>query len=123
MTLLHSLLALYRRRHGFALPVASLFFLANSVVLVASCAVNAGHDPSRLPLSTATDPQERAEHARGRDLYARHCAKCHQLYDPGEFHRGQWPRFVKRYGPRAGLDAKQRAEVLAYLTAVAPIDP
>ena len=123
MTPLHSLLALYRRRHGVALPVASLVFLAFSVVSLASCAVNSGHDASRLPVSTATDPQERAEQARGRDLYARHCAKCHQLYDPGEFHRNEWPRFVKRYGPRAGLDAKQRAEVLGYLSAVAPVSP
>ena len=56
------------------------------------------------------DPQARA-------LYLNHCSRCHAPFDPRAIPAGQWPMYVAKYGPRAGLFGADRARVLAWLQA------
>lgn len=55
------------------------------------------------------------EYEEGRSLYNRKCGTCHELYAPREFAPHEWPRYVKRYGPRSGLRPADREKVTAYL--------
>ena len=73
-----------------------------------------------LPLPAAPDAATAQRYELGRSLYARKCGRCHELFHPAEYAAGAWPGYVKRYGPRAGLDSVQREQVLAYLQACAP---
>jgi mono/diheme cytochrome c family protein len=50
-------------------------------------------------------------------LYASRCAQCHEPFAPGTFTAGEWPIYVDRYGPRAGLFGSERARVLRWLQA------
>ena len=50
-------------------------------------------------------------------LYAQHCARCHDLIAPATIRAVEWPRYVRRYGPRAGLYGADRARVLRWLQA------
>jgi hypothetical protein len=50
-------------------------------------------------------------------LYAVRCAQCHEAYPPEAFSAGEWPLYVDRYGPRAGLYGADRASVLRWLQA------
>ena len=52
-----------------------------------------------------------------RTLYLNHCGTCHEPFDPRSMAAGDWPRFVRKYGPRAGLFGTNRARVLAWLQA------
>jgi|GEM_PF-3152853 len=61
-------------------------------------------------LPTEADPAAGA-------LYASRCAQCHEPVHPATYSAAQWPAYVDRYGPRAGLFGPQRARVLAWLQA------
>jgi len=50
-------------------------------------------------------------------LYASRCAQCHELVHPASFSAAEWPTYVDRYGPRAGLFGSERARVLHWLQA------
>lgn len=50
-------------------------------------------------------------------LYYSRCAQCHAPFAPATFTAGQWPMYVERYGPRAGLFGVDRARVLRWLQA------
>ena len=52
-------------------------------------------------------------------IYRRRCGQCHEPFDPGYAGAAEWPMFVARYGPRAGLFGAERARVLAWLQASA----
>ncbi len=65
--------------------------------------------------ATATRPAFADEGAR--TLYMSHCGACHEPFDPGSMGAGDWPRFVRKYGPRAGLFGANRARVLTWLQA------
>ena len=52
-----------------------------------------------------------------RDLYRNHCARCHEPIPPASMAAADWPRFVRHYGPRAGLFGADRARVLRWLQA------
>jgi len=56
------------------------------------------------------DPQARA-------LYMNHCGRCHAPFDPRAVAASQWPMYVKKYAPRAGLFGADRDRVLAWLQA------
>ena len=48
-------------------------------------------------------------------LYRARCALCHPPWAPTDFSPAEWPRYVRRYGPRSGLTQAERDAVLAYL--------
>ncbi len=48
-------------------------------------------------------------------VYRARCALCHPAWAPTHLSPAEWPRFVRRYGPRAGLRPDERDAVLAYL--------
>ena len=50
-------------------------------------------------------------------LYYTRCAQCHEAFPPQSFSAGEWPLYVDRYGPRAGLYGAERARVLRWLQA------
>lgn len=50
-------------------------------------------------------------------IYYVRCAQCHEAYPPEAFSAGEWPLYVDRYGPRAGLYGAERASVLRWLQA------
>lgn len=58
-----------------------------------------------------------AHDAAARSLYLNHCTRCHEPIPPGAFAAGDWPRYVRRYGPRAGLFGADRTRVLRWLQA------
>jgi mono/diheme cytochrome c family protein len=103
-----------RAKAGLALPGLALLLVASC--LLAACASMAERE-ARLPLPTAPDSATDARYRQGRSLYVRKCALCHDLFEPTEFSAHEWPAYVKRYGPRAGLSAVQRTDVTAYLQA------
>ena len=58
-----------------------------------------------------------ADDPRASALYHTRCAQCHEAYPPEAFAPGEWPLYVDRYGPRAGLYGAERASVLHWLQA------
>lgn len=48
-------------------------------------------------------------------VYRARCALCHPAHLPTEYAPSEWPRYVGKYGPRAGLTRAERDAVLAYL--------
>ena len=48
-------------------------------------------------------------------VYRSRCALCHPPWDPKDFSPAEWPRYLKKYAPRAGLTRAERDAVLAYL--------
>jgi cytochrome c5 len=60
---------------------------------------------------------EGAVDAGAAGVYYTRCAQCHEAYPPGAFSAGEWPLYVDRYGPRAGLYGGERARVLRWLQA------
>ncbi|MDJ0520851.1 MAG: hypothetical protein QNJ90_02120 [Planctomycetota bacterium] len=70
-------------------------------------------EPGIAPASrdaVATDPRARA-------LYMDHCTRCHEPIAPASIPAADWPRYVRRYGPRSGLFGADRAQVLRWLQA------
>ena len=51
----------------------------------------------------------------GEAVYRARCALCHPPWAPTDFAPGEWPRYVRKYGARAGLTPAERDAVLAYL--------
>ncbi len=50
-------------------------------------------------------------------IYASRCAQCHEPIHPATYSAAEWPAYVDRYGPRAGLFGSERARVLSWLQA------
>lgn len=48
-------------------------------------------------------------------VYRARCALCHPPWAPTDFSPAEWPRYVRKYAPRAGLTPGERDAVLAYL--------
>jgi hypothetical protein len=48
-------------------------------------------------------------------VYRARCALCHPPWAPTDFSPDEWPRYVRKYAPRAGLTQGERDAVLAYL--------
>lgn len=48
-------------------------------------------------------------------VYRARCALCHPPWHPTDFTPAEWPRYVRKYAPRAGLTPDERDAVLAYL--------
>lgn len=105
---------------GISLPHRPHLRLVMAALLLAAscfaCAACSTTSTSRAKESGSSSnlvlPPELEE---GRALYERRCATCHELFTPQEYAPAAWPRYVKRYGPRSGLNAAQREKVSAYL--------
>jgi hypothetical protein len=48
-------------------------------------------------------------------VYRARCAMCHPPWSPTDFTPDEWPKYVGKYGPRAGLTRAEHDAVLAYL--------
>jgi hypothetical protein len=48
-------------------------------------------------------------------IYRTRCALCHPAWTPSDFSPDEWPFWVDKYAPRAGLTPDERDAVLAYL--------
>ena len=48
-------------------------------------------------------------------VYRARCSLCHPPWHPTDFSPAEWPRYVRKYAPRAGLTPAERDAVLAYL--------
>lgn len=58
-----------------------------------------------------------AGNARGAELWATQCNRCHNMRDPVEFRDDQWRVIVAHMRVRAGLTGSQSADILAFLQA------
>lgn len=81
-------------------------------------------EPETAPTGALATTGGAAAPARGAEadpaagtIYARRCAQCHEPFAPDTFTASEWPMYVDRYGPRAGLFGSERARVLAWLQA------
>lgn len=48
-------------------------------------------------------------------VYRARCALCHPPWSPTDFSPSEWPVYVKKYAPRAGLSPAERVAVTDYL--------
>lgn len=48
-------------------------------------------------------------------VYRARCSICHVPWSPTDFSPSEWPRYVRKYAPRAGLTPGEREAILAYL--------
>jgi mono/diheme cytochrome c family protein len=71
--------------------------------------------PALAPSPQATVAAPRPADAATQALYAQKCGACHAPFSPAYASASEWPTFVRRYGPRAGLFGADRARVLAWL--------
>ena len=75
-----------------------------AAALLAACA--------SVPESGPAGP---AEPVDAETVYRARCSICHVPWSPTDFSPSEWPRYVRKYAPRAGLTPGEREAVLAYL--------
>jgi cytochrome c5 len=93
------------------MPRALVLLAASSLVALAAC----GSGP-KLTVATAPEPTDPAL-ARGHDVFAAKCNRCHGYPDPSAVSEAEWPEVVQEMGEKAGLADDDRKAVLAYLVA------
>ena len=50
----------------------------------------------------------------GRALYLTKCAKCHKLYEPGNYSDGAWRGWLTKMGKKSKLSAEQQKLLSSY---------
>ncbi len=90
-------------------------------------ALERSHDPGAGLLVASSDASARSGPARAiggaasddgaRVLYLSKCGQCHAPWPTTHASAAQWPGFVAKYGPRAGLFGADRDRVLRWLQA------
>ena len=108
----------------------SLLALAGLILSLAACAWAVPADPglnaqmrsrSAPPAGPAASGASRAALPAEDDgagaIYRERCSKCHEPFPPTHASAGEWPVFVRKYGPRAGLFGEERERVLRWLQA------
>jgi cytochrome c5 len=83
-------------RRGVLAPLLGALFLA--------CA-HAEPEPTNLSASAK----------EGHRLYLAKCQMCHELVEPTEFTRAQWPQKFPVFAKRAKLSPGEYQDILAYL--------
>jgi hypothetical protein len=78
--------------------------------------------PAAASANTANAPMQADGYTDAGDpgasaLYYDHCSRCHAPFAPTYVTAGEWPRYVRRYAPRAGLYGADRQRVLTWLQA------
>ena len=81
--------------------------LAILAALVLGCAIS---QEWRREYEAAADPV-----VKGRILYENSCNRCHALYMPKSYTKGDWRFYVRKYSPRARLTEDESTLVLDYL--------
>ena len=69
-----------------------------------------GLAPVRALGGDATDDGTRA-------VYMQRCGQCHEPFSPRHASAAEWPGYVRKYGPRAGLFGEERDRVVRWLMA------
>lgn len=99
-------------------------FLAATLALAAMGVLTAcgGYPPSAAVPATPTSTAGAAgatvtSVAAGRDIFAANCNKCHEHPDVASQTAAEWPGEVEEMGDKAGLDAKQKQDVLHFVLA------
>ena len=77
------------------------------LLLMVACAAT---DPWRKDVEQEPDPIK-----KGRILYENSCDRCHALYMPTSYTRGDWRHYVRKYAPRARLTREEGKFVFSYL--------
>jgi cytochrome c5 len=106
----------------------SFLLVPIGLALLGACAWSVPADPglnSRLrrrpaPATAAATPPGAStafEDEGARVLYVTRCGACHAPWPPTHVRAAEWPIYVARYGPRAGLFGAERARVLRWLQA------
>ncbi len=115
-------------------PAGRIAFAVVLAVTSVACSWSVPADPglnakrrSRTPSSTDAGPSARATSSAPRppaagdaeagSIYYTKCSQCHEAFSPKHATASQWPAFVRKYGPRAGLFGPERDRVLAWLKA------
>jgi mono/diheme cytochrome c family protein len=52
---------------------------------------------------------------QGKKTFELRCGRCHGLKQPVDFEQQKWVQIMERMAPKAQLDEKQKAAVLAYV--------
>jgi hypothetical protein len=117
---------------------AAVPLLYRALTVVVGCAWSVPADPGRNALLRSRDTTDagflastaapgRAQAIGGaasddgaRTLYLSKCGQCHAPWPATHATAAQWPGFVAKYGPRAGLFGADRERVLRWLQANAP---
>lgn len=64
------------------------------------------------PVTTQPDP---AQFARGAQIWANTCGRCHNMRDPRELRDDQWRAAMAHMRVRAGLTGQETRDVLIFL--------
>jgi cytochrome c5 len=62
------------------------------------------------------DTKEPGQVVEGGEIYRAKCGKCHDLKDPKEYNATKWVKVVEWMAPRAKLDAREKDNVIAYVS-------
>ena len=89
--------------------MGNLLLTVAAAILLLLCAC-AGVEQWRIDAEKIEDPVQ-----KGRVLYEHSCNRCHALYMPQSYSRGDWRYFVRKYAPRARLREGEDKLVLLYL--------
>jgi hypothetical protein len=73
--------------------------------------------PAPAPAGGASAYPMQAPDDGARGIYLARCSTCHEPFAPTHVSAAEWPYYVNKYGPRAGLFGQERARVLAWLQA------
>jgi hypothetical protein len=105
-------------------------FAALASTFLAACAWSVPADPGANAKARAravpsvdarsprpTDVAEFEVDVAARASYESRCGRCHAPFSPRHAAAEEWPAFVRKYGPRAGLFGAERDRVLAWLQA------
>src|SRR5262245_40381003 len=95
-------------------PVVALFAVALALAFARAPLPVAG--PADATRAAARWPGTSTEDlARGRSLYAVHCASCHSPVMPAQVAAAAWPGHIVEMKERAGLSAEEADLVTRYL--------
>jgi cytochrome c len=89
------------------------FIFIISVLLLASCSQKTIEPVTKTEHKTTNSE----DIARGKSLYAEHCVKCHQSFNPSDFTEKQWRHEVPPMARKAKIDSEKENLILAYVLA------
>jgi hypothetical protein len=97
-----------------------MVFSAVTVVfalVLAGCGGNTHRIPEATPEMAGALGVETGQLVRGRELYLKHCAQCHDRVTPGFMEPEYWRGILPHMAEHAKLDPARETELLLYLMA------